>query len=96
MTYKNKTRQKRHDKNITNNAKYNIQKQDNTAQVFPIIYEYFGPYGIHGPVRKAIVAINSELIRANKTKRKLTECRTECALLRLELLEAKKKINHKS
>ena len=41
---------------------------------------------------KAIVAINSELIRANKTKRKLDASRTECALLRLELLEAKNRL----
>ena len=65
-------------------------------QVFPIIYDHVIYLGLNGPMRKAVIKLNSYLIRANKTKRKLTECRTECALLRLELLEAKKKINHKS
>jgi hypothetical protein len=60
-------------------------------QTFPIIYDYDIYTGLNGPMRKAVIKLNSDLIRANKTKRKLTECRTECALLRLELLEAKKK-----
>lgn len=42
---------------------------------------------------KSITYINSELIRANKTKRKLDNYKTENRLLKLELLEAKQMLN---
>ena len=61
------------------------------AQVFPIIYDYNIYVGINGLMRKVVININLDLIRANKTKRKLTYYKTENRLLKLELLEAKQR-----
>lgn len=62
-------------------------------QTFPIIYDYDIYTGLNGPMRKAVIKLNSDLIRANNTKRKLDDYKIENRLLKLELLEAKQMLN---
>jgi hypothetical protein len=62
-------------------------QEDNLG--IPILPTYYGDTNSKW-CGKINVAINLELIRANKTKRKLDDYKTENRLLKLELLEAKK------